>query len=265
MGYLFLIENIWIRFFFVCFISMRMFNISTRFHSVAVRHFCSRRELRGDGKYWFDGIVSEQLVASSSSNTLDKNWRKWSPPVYKWHDSHFGVHVPSIIDNTEGIGGFHDLFIPSTASNLLDIGGGKSDGPKKWLEHKYPELSVYVVDPFMRTQSHNAAVQKAVETAGGADVTTSISVLNVIEDVKTRIAHCDLVFHTLKPGGIAYFKVWAGMWPMRGTGKGYYDSTRNVFQANAWAHAYQEEVVCAFGRQNVIVDNNRNLIVAFKN
>ena len=168
---------------------MRMFNISTRFHSVAVRHFCSRRELRGDGKYWFDGIVSEQLVASSSSNTLDENWRKWSPPVYKWHDSHFGVHVPSIIDNTEGIGGFHDLFIPSTASNLLDIGGGKSDGPKKWLEHKYPELSVYVVDPFMRTQSHNAAVQKAVETAGGADITTSISVLNVIEDVKTRIAH----------------------------------------------------------------------------
>ena len=46
-----------------------------------------------------------------------------------------------------------------------------------------------------------------------------MSVLNVISDSKNRILHCCLIYNALKPGGTAIFKVWAGSWPVRGSGK----------------------------------------------
>ena len=72
------------------------------------------------------------------------------------------------------------------------------------------------------------------------------------------------MFDALKPGGIAYFKVWAGSWPHRGTGIPDYDNLRGVFQANAWADKFRENVAAVFGDSNVLVDNNRNLILAKK-
>ena len=170
------------------------------------------------GKYWFDSI--QQHVSSVASNTVEENWSEWvKPTVYKTsHPS--SLPYPDIVDNTEGIAGFHDLPIPNEPAILLDIGGGKSDSGMHWLNMKYPALIVHVIDPFARSAEHNHTVQEAIEAAGGADIVTSISVLNVIQDVNARIAHIVTVHDALRKGGIAFFKVWAGSWPVRGTGKG---------------------------------------------
>ena len=68
----------------------------------------------------------------------------------------------------------------------------------------------------------------------------------------------------LSAGGVAYFKVWAGSWPERGTGVSHLDEGRGVFQANRWASGFQCEVESIFGAGNVFVDNNINLLVAVK-
>uniref|UniRef100_A0A0G4IAK3 O-methyltransferase domain-containing protein n=1 Tax=Chromera velia CCMP2878 TaxID=1169474 RepID=A0A0G4IAK3_9ALVE len=77
-------------------------------------------------------------------------------------------------------------------------------------------------------------------------------------------------------------KVWAGSWPMRGTGTPSRDvrdpsdrpdlsslseEERNkfgVFQANSWACAFLPLVEAQFGKGNAFCDNNGNQIVAFK-
>lgn len=54
--------------------------------------------------------------------------------------------------------GFADLSFPSSAKVLVDVGGGKFDASKQYVEKKYPGLKMYVVDPFGRSPEHNAQV-----------------------------------------------------------------------------------------------------------
>lgn len=203
-----------------------------------------------------------QKLSSSASNTLEENWQHWSHPVRYVNPNPSDFPLPDIYDNTEGIGGYHDLYIPSTARTLLDVGGGKFDGPCRWMEANHPQIKMHVIDPFSRSKQHNCQVQKMITEIGGADIVTSISVLNVIDNVTCRLRHIFVVYDALRMGGLAYFKVWAGYWPMRGTGVAEVDEDRQVFQANAWAHEFKEEVEYIFGKGNVYVDNNKNLLIA---
>lgn len=149
---------------------------------------------------------------------------------------------------------------------LLDIGGGKYDTNKLWLQNKYSnKLTVHVIDPFLRSQEHNEKVQQMVLLQSGADIVTSLSVLNVICDVHSRLTHISTVHDALKFKGVAYFKIWAGMYPLRGTNIAYHDENRGVYQANAWAKVFKEEVEFVFKEGNVFVDNAKNLIIAIKN
>lgn len=118
--------------------------------------------------------------------------------------------------------------------------------------------------PNNRTKEHNMEVQTVIEASEGADVSSSLSVLNVIEEYTERIKHIQLLFHATKVNGIVFFKVWAGSWPLRGTGQTLKDTKRNVFQANHWASDFASEVESVFGNKNVIVDNNLNLLIARK-
>lgn len=214
-------------------------------------------------KYWFEEELSEIPSEASRSNTMDnedgRNWRgpsKYSPPIQY-------PYLSTVEDNTEGIAAFVDLYFPPQTRTILDVGGGKSDAAKVWMSNKYPDIRVEIVDPFHRTFLHNANVQKFVYQSGGVDIVTSNSVLNVIPDYTKRIDHCIVVYDALKVGGLAYFKIWAGMWPIRGSEKCTVDN-RGVFQANSWAHVFRNEVEYVFGNTNVFVDNNKNLIVAIK-
>jgi hypothetical protein len=122
-----------------------------------------------------------------------------------------------VIDNTEGVAGFYDLPIPSSARLLADIGGGKFDTGKLWLEAKYPDLRVVVLDPFARSPDHNNKCERIIQNANGACIVTSISVLNVIDTRYSRLQHCRVVYNCLKTNGTAYFKIWPGYYPLRGT------------------------------------------------
>lgn len=215
-----------------------------------------------DMRYWFEN--TGQAFSSYESNTLQEDWKHWKAHISYSSPSFHGIPIPSVKDNTEGIGGVSDLWIPPGSTTLVDVGGGRSDSTKYWLESYYPNLTVYVIDPFLRDRCHNEKVQQIVCSAGGADVTTSLSVLNVIDNSAARIRHIRVMFDALKPGGIAYFKVWAGLWPNRGSGVPDYDTTRRTFQANAWADKFIEDVAVVFSDSNVQGDNNRNLIIAKK-
>eukprot|EP00418_Pyrodinium_bahamense_P094018 CAMPEP_0179028872 /NCGR_PEP_ID=MMETSP0796-20121207/9764_1 /TAXON_ID=73915 /ORGANISM="Pyrodinium bahamense, Strain pbaha01" /LENGTH=308 /DNA_ID=CAMNT_0020725017 /DNA_START=101 /DNA_END=1027 /DNA_ORIENTATION=+ len=177
---------------------------------------------------------------------------------------------PKIRDNTLGAGAYADVLelLPSTAAPgrpkrlLLDVGAGRSDAAKRFVEAAKPGWRVVVADPYNRSEAENANAQREVEKAGGADAVASMSVLNVIAEQDSRAEHISLVRRALRPGGIAIFKVWAGLWPERGTGAPSMDASGDSFQANAWASTFLPDIEAEFGKGNAYADNNLNLIVA---
>jgi hypothetical protein len=166
-------------------------------------------------------------------------------------------------DNTEGIGAFMDLEFPTETRLVIDVGGGRYDLTKEWLQKHYP-FQVEIIDPFNRSLEHNNFVVNMVLARKGADVITSMSVLNVIPELENRLQHIRFVWGLLRNGGMVFFKVWAGAWPLRGSGEAYIDVTKSVYQANKWASGFYDEVVFIFGKSNVFVKDENNLIVAFK-
>ena len=216
-----------------------------------------------------------QCSGSSTNTVVDEDWKSWLRPVcYKYQCSIdptiTKLPFPDIIDNTEGIAAMHDLPLAKLVREnprllLADIGCGRSDAAKLWLENQFPtQLEVVTVDPYARTHEHNCAAFERISAANGADIVTSMSVVNVIPTIEERSSHYTTVHSTLTLGGTAFFKIWAGFWPERGTGKHSRCSNEGVYQANAWASSFVDEVETIFGHGNVFADNNANLIVAIK-
>lgn len=207
-------------------------------------------------KYWFRKV---RYRLNGAASKTEGNGGK--------PDGAAGVnHLPfsEIVDNTEGVGAFFDLEIPNGTDRIADFGGGVSDAPEKFIKNKHPSVEFFVLDPFNRTVEHNWAAQQNIMATGGVDIATAMSVLNVIPTLIERLRLIAIMHESLRRGGIAYFKVWAGSWPVRGMGRASVDTVRNVYQANKWASAFQHEVAAVFGKKNVFVDNNKNLIVALK-
>jgi len=177
----------------------------------------------------------------------------------------------TITDNTQGKEAFADILglFPSPRPGrvgllLLDVGAGKSNSAREFLASAKPEVQYRGADPYNRSKLENATTQQAVEDAGGADVATSMSVLNVIREPLARAKHIQTLHDALRPSGTAFFKVWAGYWPARGTGEPYISTVDDTFQANAWASAFLPEVEAAFGKGQAYADNDLNLIVAVR-
>ena len=225
-----------------------------------------------DSIYWFDyldvqnknqGDVYQIEYGATNVNTKEdwQTWKECPTLIYQHEDT--CIPYPSIIDNTEGIGGVYDLNFDG-ASIVANMGAGKFDDVKMWLESKYPSLCVYSLDPYHRSKDHNRKAQDEIVKQGGADITLSISVLNILESKVSRHRHISIVYESLRKGGRAYFKIWAGMWPYRGLGKASYDDARHVLQLNRWASDYLEEIEQVFGSGNLVADNNTNFILAVK-
>lgn len=179
-------------------------------------------------------------ASSASSNTVDG----------------YGYTADGSIDNTEGVGAFEDIahhFVPG--SRNFDCGGGRFDACTRYLASLRVDNAVY--DPHNRPPEHNAAVLTETQQSS-FDTATSMSVLNVIERPETRIDHIALMHRALKPGAKAFFKVWAG------DRSGVAVRTEDKFQRNATAEAFVDEIASVFGKQNVVADVDKNLIVATK-
>lgn len=198
-------------------------------------------------------LDSPQMFSSAASNSLEEDWRTWtSPPEYD-----------GIPDNTEGIAAFADLPLPTSTRLLIDIGGGEFDSTRRWVENRHSQLEMVVVDPFKRSREHNSRALALVQRRGGADVATSMSVLNVIDSRAARLAHCSALHANLRSGGVAFFKVWSGSGPVRGSCVATVDKQRGVYQANAPARVFEEDVRSVFGEAVEVIDE-MNLLIAYK-
>jgi hypothetical protein len=214
---------------------------------------------------WWLGL--KQSLDSAATNTVDIDPSQYTGPTIYHADTALPLPYPPIVDDTEAISGFVDLVNNQWVKPgdlVLNLGGGAFEGGPKWLAQQVPDVTVLTADPFRRSEAANVAVQAQVEAAGGADVVASISVLNVIPEVGNRVAHAVIAHRALKPGGLAYFKVWSDSWPARGSGVGAADIARRTYQTQRWAHAYVSELEAAFGQDRVFADENANVLVAIK-
>ncbi|CAG9461421.1 unnamed protein product [Pedinophyceae sp. YPF-701] len=225
-----------------------------------------RRRQRNDissTTYWFEGV--EYDLSSASTNTIDDDPDLFtSPPAMACRapDGPSALPYSNIVDNTEGIGAFHDIDFPPGCRLVADFGGGSSDSARRYMERRYPGLRLLVLDPFNRPRQHNEAAQEAIVAAGGVDCATCMSVLNVVPYRRERLRLLRVMRSAMRPGALAYFKVWAGAWPVRGTGVATTDRERKAYQANRWASGFLDEVRGVF--EEAYADNNLNLIVARK-
>jgi len=214
---------------------------------------------------WWSTQRQQIKSAATNTNNAEPNTYTWGTVYQENHD--FLLPYPSIVDDTESIAGMVDLVRNGwvkPGAIVLNLGGGRFDVGPIWIENQVSNIKVLTADPFRRTVEHNLSVQTEIEAAGGADVVMSISVLNVIKEVNNRVEHAVIAHRSMKDGGLAYFKVWAGCWPARGLGNGIQDLERGTYQLQRWADAYLLELEAVFGVGQVFADNTTNLLIAVK-
>ncbi|CDR33417.1 hypothetical protein [Criblamydia sequanensis] len=162
------------------------------------------------------------------------------------------------VDHTEGFGAFDSIFTGyASGVRVVDIGGGEHDYNKAYCLHKY-FTSLSILDPFMRTAEHNNLVLQEAKLKP-FDSCTSISVLNVINLIKSRMEHIKLCKSVVKECGKVFFKVWPG------DGSGIEKVNANCFQSNRTLETYLDEIKKVFGSKNVKFDSERKIIIAVKN
>lgn len=193
-------------------------------------------------------IASLFLFTNSCFAIEQKPWEKATVET-------FGIENGKL-DYTEGLGAYLDLPLQPGTKNF-DNGGGSYDYSTQFLRKHYA-IENHVYDPFQRPKEQNETVLKAV-TAHSFDTATSNSVLNVIDSLTHRMTHILLSCESLKNFRPAYFKIWEGDSSSIGKFHSY------GFQANRPTASYQNEVEQVFGKGNVVVDFNKNLIIAYKN
>jgi hypothetical protein len=165
-------------------------------------------------------------------------------------------------DGTEGPTAFVNLSLNIKRPTMwVDVGGGASDKAAAYMEERFPFwLQFRTVDPYNRTPEHNAAVQQEVEARGGADMVSSMSVINILESEALIRNHLRLLHRILKPDGQAVIKVWNGE---RQRINGHTLSVRHttVFQRNQPATFFAPYVQEVFGSYEIL---DEICIVAWK-
>ncbi|MBI2707630.1 MAG: hypothetical protein HYX35_04895 [Proteobacteria bacterium] len=166
-------------------------------------------------------------------------------------------------DNTAGVNAFADIEFDQGVSRVLDVGGGKFDVCRKYLEKRKIELLVW--DPYNRTVTHNLEVERSIKKVK-VDSATSMAVLNVIPEPEVRLKHIATLKEALKNKGIAYFKVWPGEGKLKGSNRHIVNAYGFPgYQANSFAREFLVEVELVFGKNHAQLHPTiPNLIVAKK-
>ena len=201
-------------------------------------------------KKYYKILVALFLTQSSLSYSLEQ-WNSSGTNSI----SGYICNAKENTDNTVGCEAFNDLNLQKNTRNI-DIGGGKYNQNTIYLQKKF-QIKNYVYDPYNRSIEHNEKVLQLAKQ-NPFDTATSMSVLNVINSKESRMAHIQLMFDSLRTGGIAFFKVYKG----NNSGKEKYGQNR--FQSNRGAETYANEVIEIFGKNNTQVFARKNLIIAKK-
>jgi hypothetical protein len=194
----------------------------------------------------------------------DSAWRNDNQSITSSSTNDNDLAEPSelytnIGENTSGPNAFADIQFDNV-KRILDVGGGKYDSNKVYMKSRNIDLLVW--DPYGRSAEHNHRVQTEVMT-NKVKAATSMSILNVIPEAEVRLAHINTLKTALVMGGKAYFKIWPGEMPLKGS---YLPSgTSSYYQANAYNDRFLEEIEMVFGIGNIAVDKTiPNLLVAIK-
>jgi hypothetical protein len=164
-------------------------------------------------------------------------------------------------ENTAGINAFYDINFDKHVTRVLDVGGGKYNNNSNYMLRE-KNITLLVWDPYNRTHDHNEKIRKQIINKK-VDAVTSMSVLNVISEPEARLAHIVTLKAALNLGGKAYFKIWPGDIPLRGSYLP--SSSHTAYQANAFANRFLREIELVFGERNVMLNKSvANLIVAEK-
>jgi hypothetical protein len=141
--------------------------------------------------------------------------------------------VPAILNKIVQIMRMPEAYFASLR-DVLDVGGGKYD----LLTDRLAEMGIrnWVLDPFNRSDEHNAYVKKML-TAHPADMAICSNVLNVIKEPEERASVHKIIKDLTDPREQrAYFTVYEG----DGTSKG--KKTSKGWQANKPTKAYVREL-----------------------
>lgn len=120
----------------------------------------------------------------------------------------------------------------------IDYGGGKFDNAVEALAEQ--GVTLYVYDPYNRSQQHNRAAIKALRANGGADFAINSNVLNVIKEPEARLNVLENIKTITKPGAPVYITVYEG------SGKGNEGATKSGYQLNRKTADYLEEIQQVF-------------------
>lgn len=123
-----------------------------------------------------------------------------------------------------------------------DIGGGRFDNVKDYFSKHQAQLFIY--DPFNRSKEYNSKTVQAI-AGSQCDGVMVNNVLNVVEDPDIRKHIISQAFDCLKPGAIAYFKIYEG----NKSGEKSYVSKKDgsSVQLNQKTEFYLDEIKSVFG------------------
>lgn len=132
---------------------------------------------------------------------------------------------------------YHMITLPE-GSVGIDYGGGKFDNAVEALAEQ--GVTLYVYDPYNRSQQHNRAAIKALRANGGADFAINSNVLNVIKEPEARLNVLENIKKITKPGAPIYITVYEG------SGKGNEGVTKSGYQLNRKTADYLDEIKKVF-------------------
>ena len=142
------------------------------------------------------------------------------------------------------------IFVPRGKN--LDIGAGKFDLGKEYLESERGVEESVPFDPFNRSVESNRAAVDRLQSGERFGTTTVPNVLNVVAEAPARDNVVLQAAQALEPNGVAYFQIYEG--DRSGNGR----RTSKGFQNNKKTSDYVAEVRKHFGD----VRTSGNIIVA---
>jgi hypothetical protein len=226
-------------------------------------HFCEvyqqiRKETREGASHWKGKTNAKDTLIPRNHNSGKTAFGYFDHMPSPEEIKASGLPGPEVIDNSGGPIAFLDLepFGFKRGGRNFDIGGGADDINTTILRVRF-DIQNRVYDPFNRPDAHNAWVLEEAEKKP-FDSATSMSVLNVIDTPAEREKHILLTRKYLRDDGRAFFKVW------RGNGKEKEERRAGHYYSHKGAESYVGEVEAVYGKGNVELHKELNLIVAIK-
>ena len=151
------------------------------------------------------------------------------------------------------------LITPNSVN--VDNGGGKYDAGKNHVESSIEGAKLHVLDPYNRSEEHNAEVLK--NTKGKSDYVGMHNVLNVIQEPEYRKEALEKVKSLMKPKtGIAHITIYQG----DKSGNGRISKTNKKTGETSWQEhrptsSYIDEVKSVFPEETHEISHKKDHII----